>query len=336
MDYLISAAGIGVNTRSSPTKPPLLQRDQIIPDMPMTREYLDFLHKQRFLNVYTQKCKRKYHSGRQCEKILEVRDSKRFKEDKFELKCPTHGGSTSIRTDSFFFLKKLSVSRVLYTAHHYASQVSTSSIKKLSPQLKLDNQTLTRILTQLQTQMMEVIQKYRPVFDKHDDVEIDEMWADWEEYDEKIGPTARKQKMREGTWILGMINRDRTKLWIEVIPNRKKPTLEKVINPMLHQPWFGKIKVFTDALTSYEFLKEKNRHYVINKEKQGFGRIVKLGEDSYLHINVNTIENNWRHFRDHLKLRNAYTYPKKMQLHIAEYLYNFYKLDWFDLIRIKT
>jgi hypothetical protein len=242
--------------------------------------------------------------------------------------------STSIRDGSFFAHKKLSITRVLYTVHHYAAACSTSTIVKLSPEINIDNQTLTHILTELQKRMWEKLAKYKPVFDKSDEVEIDEMWANWEMYDEKRGPLIRKQNMRSGTWLLGIINRTRTKLWIEVMPKRKKPIIEKILTPMLKKVWFGRIQIFTDALTSYEYLKEKHRHHVINKVKEGFGRIVKLGEDNYLHVNVNTIENNWKLLRDQLKLRNAHTYPKHMQFHVAEYLYNFYKLDWFDLIRL--
>jgi hypothetical protein len=304
--------------------------------MPITVSLLDYLHSERLLNVYGQKCKRKYRDGHECSRSKILVESKRFKQDNYELKCPTHGLPTSIRDGSFFAHKKLSISRVLYTVHHYAATCSTSAIKKLSPHIKLDNQTLTGILTELQKRMMETLEKYRPLYDKSDEVEIDEMWADWEAYDEKVGPSKRKQKMRYGTWLLGIINRSRTKLWIEVMPNRKKKTIEKILTPMFKKVWFGRINVFTDALTSYEYLKEKNRHHVINKDRDGFGRIVKLGEDNYLHINVNTIENNWKLLRDHLKLRNAYTYPKHMQFHVAEYLYNFYKLDWFDLIRLET
>jgi len=136
-------------------------------------------------------------------------------------------------------------------------------------------------------------------------------------------------------WVIGIINRTRDKLWIEVMPNRRKKTIQRILNPLFKEGWITRMKVFTDALTSYEYLKEKHHHHVINKAVQGFGRRKLIGVDTYLHINVNTIENNWMLLRKHLTLRNAYIHPTHMAFHIAEYMHNFYQLDWFDLIRIQ-
>ena len=92
-------------------------------------------------------------------------------------------------------------------------------------------------------------------------------------------------------------------------------------------------KIYTDALKSYEYLKNENTHYVINKKEDGFGIIKTTFWGSRINVNVNKIENFWMHLRKHLSMRYAYNSPQFAHLYIAEYVYNWYKLDWLDLIK---
>jgi len=81
----------------------------------------------------------------------------------------------SIREDSFFFKKKLSITRVIYTVHHYSCGASTSTLRRLANPFPIDRHTLTSILTELQKRMVVVLAKKKPIFTTDDEVEMDEM-----------------------------------------------------------------------------------------------------------------------------------------------------------------
>jgi len=131
-----------------------------------------------------------------------------------------------------------------------------------------------------------------------------------------------------------MITRKTGKLWLELITDRKKVTIESVVKPMLKQGWCGKIKICTDALKSYNFLDSRYKHLIIDKKNEGFAVGEKTWTGEIYNVNVNKIEGTWSHLRKLLRTRNAYAQKEFLHLTIAEFMYNYYKLDWFDLIRV--
>ena len=106
-----------------------------------------------------------------------------------------------------------------------------------------------------------------PTFTPGDELEIDEMWMDWKQNDNVVGPAAHFKEWESGQWIIGLTDRKHSKLWIECIPNRKKETIQKVVDPMLKQWLLRYPRIYTDALKSYEYLSKENTHYVINKKQ---------------------------------------------------------------------
>ncbi len=199
----------------------------------------------------------------------------------------------------------------------------------------MNRQTLTSVLTQLQLRMCAAVEKIKPSFTSEDEVEIDEMWIDWEIYDKRTGPNVRKRKMIRGTWIIGVIDRKRSKLWIQPIRNRSKKSISAAIEPLFPQDSPETLKIFTDALSTYEYLERKHTHYVINKVKHGMGICKRVPNGRYISINVNTIENNWKLLRDHLTIRHAYSDKSRLFLHIGEFMFNWYELSLWDLLRIE-
>lgn len=310
---------------------PLLK---IAPISDVTSELLSLMQEDRLLHVFNQQCTYTYHDGVQCENMLILRESKHYKLDGYELTCEKHGGHISVRRGSFFSSRRLPMSQMLYILRLLEVKTSITSIVKFFAQVKLNRETVASMLHQMQERMwLVLLEKYIPVFDPSDEVEIDEMWMDWEVWDNNIGPKSREAQWEGGQWIIGLVNRDRTKLWIECMPNRKRVTIERIVNPLLKSWLLRKPRIHTDALKSYEYLSAQNTHYVINKVQDGFGIQQRTFWGNTINVNVNKIENTWRQLRQHLSMRYAYNKPKFVQLHIAEFMYNWYKLNWLDLIR---
>lgn len=147
-----------------------------------------------------------------------------------------------------------------------------------------------------------------------------------------MGSQTDQERWENGHWVIGMINRERTKLWIECIPNRKRETFAQVIDPLLKRWLLRDPRIMTDKHGSYEYLSKQNTHYVINKAVDGFGIEKMSFWGNSVKVNVNKIENLWRHLRRFLRMRSAYRSPHLAHLHIAEFMYNWYELNWFDLI----
>ena len=145
-----------------------------------------------------------------------------------------------------------------------------------------------------------------------------------------MGPDARYEEWEGGQWVIGLVNRARTKLWIECIPNRKRHTIRQVVDPLLKSWLLRYPRIHTDALKSYEYLKHENTHYVINKKQDGFGIHQTSFWGNCVNVNVNCIENLWKHLRKHLRLRGTRKKCKHAQLHIAEFMYNF--MSWIGFI----
>jgi hypothetical protein len=295
---------------------------------------LHTMHHHQLLHILDHRCIFVYADGHQCDQIMELLPSNIYKVDHYALQCPTHGGSISIRRGSFFAGRRLPLSQLLYIFHLLSCGTSITSVTKFFHSVKLHRHSVSRMLTCLQEKMWCVLRsRHMPTFTPADELEIDEMWLDWTAWDEREGIDNRFHAWESGMWIIGLVNRAGTKLWIECIPNRKRSSIEKVVDPMLKSWLFRKPRIYTDALKSYEYLKYENTHYIINKERDGFAIHETTFWGHCVNVHVNHIESTWKQLRKHLAMRHAYNSPKHVQLHIAEFVYNWYKLDWYDLIK---
>lgn len=221
-------------------------------DNSLTHPQLLFLQQNNYINVLNRSCKRK-----NCTSTHGFVSSKRVKEG-WETNCIKHTSYLeSIRVGSFFSSFKLPISRIIYIIHHLASGCSTSSIKKLIK--TVDRESITGILTKLQKLMIPIVQQRKPKFDTGELVEIDEIFVPW-----SIPGTQTDSELagKKGTWLLGIINRDRTKLWIEPIKNRGKQEIARVLDSVLPA---DSAYIFTDALSTYSYLEHDHIHFVINK-----------------------------------------------------------------------
>jgi hypothetical protein len=130
----------------------------------------------------------------------------------------------------------------------------------------IDRETVTGILTKLQALMIPIVENHKPKFDTGDLIEIDEIFVPWEIPDSAEHSTLAGKK---GTWLLGIINRTRTQLWIEPIKNRGKKEISRVLDSVLPEEFAW---VFTDALAPCSYLEADHIHFVINKSQEGYGR----------------------------------------------------------------
>ena len=133
------------------------------------------------------------------------------------------------------------------------------------------------------------------------------MYIDYHNKQNRDG--VKDENGKKGKWMIGLINRTRTKLWIQEIANRKKKTIQEALKPLFKK--HTSYTIFTDALASYTHLKHEHDHFVMNK-KWGFARnsyrwCLDDEKPSVLRVHVNTIENCWMLLRKVLSLRSAYT-----------------------------
>lgn len=293
-----------------------------------------------------QRCPHVYHDGRKCEQEMVVVDSATHKSDGVCLDCPVHGGHFSIRRGSFFAGRHLRLSTLAHIFHLLNRGLAINTIADMHAQARVNRETVSNILRALQKRMWaDLCENHRPTFTPGDELEIDEMWMDWEQWERRVGEDVsaeeeakdvekRRAAWRRGRWVLGMVNRARTKLWIECIPNRSEASIRKVVDPTLRGWLRRRPRIHTDAHKGYDYLAAANTHYVINKKRDGFGIIERTFWGNAVHVNVNAIENVWRHLRAHLAMRYAYSSPQLTQLNIAEFVYTWNKLSWIDLIRV--
>jgi len=308
-----------------------------IPDGELTVKLLEYLSFNEYLNLNRQ-C-----SHQDCNSDMKMYTSKKYK-DGYELRCTKHQNKReSIRKGSFFEGMKLPITTIMYIINHLSAECTTTSIKRLIDKDKpIYRETITSILTRLQHLMKEYNDNNQPQWDESDVIEIDEMWVKWHDPGERVGTgneTDNKSPVKpdRGKWLLGLINRTRTKVQIVSLSDRKKTSIQEVLKDVLPSQ---NMTIMTDALASYNFFDDENAHFVINK-RWGFARnsyrlCMDREPENILRIHVNTIENNWKQLRHTLVVRSAYTQPHMVMNHVHEYVYNFYHLNWFNLIKIKN
>jgi ISXO2-like transposase domain len=301
----------------------------------VTPELLFLLHDCRLLRVRDVRCEHVYPDRRMCSQIMELRVSTLYRQDGHALVCPTHGVHVSIRRGSWFQGRRLRLTQLLYILHLLKCRTAIHSIRDFFESAKVNRSTIAGVLTELQARMWRVLkERHMPVFDPSDELEIDEMWLTWQHWDDNVDTETREQAWKQGKWVVGLVNRAHTKLWIECVPDRRRETIAKVVNPLLKQWLLRWPRIHTDALKSYEYLKAENTHYIINKARDGFCVKQRTFWGKEVSVSVNQIEGVWKHLRAHLSMRSAYRTPKLAQLYIAEFMYNWYKLDWWSLVQL--
>jgi hypothetical protein len=333
MDKLYEVISSLLTFSTPKQKPSTFSLLHIAPVHVVTPEFLYYLEQFNFIHVSNQLCKHHYSDDTFCEEIMELVQNKEYKHDGYALKCPIHGQYKSIRANSFFAGRRQPLSQILYILKYLSAKVSNKSITTLFKEKKLDKRTISDILRCLQSKMLNILEsEYKPIFDPSDEVEIDEMWWNWRDPNDLVGPDDTDKTIKSGKWIIGIINRTRSKLWIQCIPDRSRKTFEEVLKPLFISWFMRKPRIHTDALKSYEWLEQLSTHYVINKAQEGFGRTKPTYWGNVIKCNVNTIENCWMLLRQLLRLRRACNAPQYAHLYIAEFMYNTRKLSWLSLI----
>lgn len=218
-------------------------------------------------------------------------------------------------------IKNLLVVRELYS--HINSEVvqdhsdaSDNSVREI----------YIKLTDEMEVWLNENIYTDRYLFDTDDQVEVDEMHRKWRT-ETAIGQYAG-QEIEEGEWILGCVNRDASKIHIELIKSRSAadimPILYRILKP-------GTI-IYSDALSTYKQLDSSYNHFEINKRKDGFRRFEELEDGTILRVHVNNIENRWRWLRQ--LGRDKHTFDSKYVRRLCvEYVYRFYNEHFFDLLK---
>jgi hypothetical protein len=296
----------------------------------LTLQHLLWLDSKQYLRITNAHCYRTLKLRDNCSCKMSLIEADNI--DGYIMKCGKKGDyKQSIRKDSFFFSSKLTIPTIIYVINSQQAGIEMAALSRL---INISSEALNYILRKLQHKMYLLQQE--PVFKSGDIIEIDEMWFKWR-IEPNTGGYLDTIKQKSGKWIIGMINRDRTAIWIQPIPSRSEGRLSTVIQRYIVPGH----TLMTDGLPSYNNLGDWYTHYVINKVKEGFARDpteidnCTRSQKKRLRVHVNKIENSWHLLRDLIRLRNAQCNRHLIHLTIAEYHYNFYKKDWFDLIKIE-
>jgi hypothetical protein len=298
----------------------------------LTVSHIYWLDSQQYLRITNAHCDRPVSRSSRCGCTMQLIESP-YVSDGYKLQCGKRPKYTqSIRKDSFFFNSKLSIPTMVYIINCLQAGVTVPALTRL---INVSAEAINGILRKLQQLMYE--NQPAPQFDHGDPIEIDEMWFKWKAQP-NTGGYLDTMTAKSGNWIVGMVNRQRTAIWMQPIPSRTEGRLFTVIQKYIVP---GNV-IMTDAHMGYHNLGDWYTHFVINKAAQGFARnpdelhSITRATKKRLRVHVNKIENNWKLLRDLIRLRNAQCNRHCIHLVLAEFIYsNFYKKEWFDLIKVQ-
>jgi hypothetical protein len=164
------------------------------------------------------------------------------------------------------------------------------------------------------------------VFQKFQSVEIDEAYIKWT-WHSTVTSMLLDPAEDEGDWILGMISRDRRKVWVYPIKDRTK---ENLIDPIIDITE-KETTVQTDALSTYNLLDKDYIHFTINKKQEGFSQ---KDPSTGILKTVNHCECVWKHLRQLARDRHMNN-PDDVVYICIEYMHKFYHRSIFDSIKVQ-
>lgn len=168
---------------------------------------------------------------------------------------------------------------------------------------------------------------YRPVGGDDDVVEGDESHLFTRKYDRGRVLVAN----RESLWVFGVVSRATGDMWVETIPNKSRPVLDRIMAARIApNSW-----IMTDQHRSYiqcdQRLGMKGHSSVNHSERfvQGTARVRGVlprlgvpvaGENDLFEvvIHTNTIERQWRELKKHVRTCRSVA---RMPLYIGDFLY---------------
>jgi ISXO2-like transposase domain len=245
---------------------------------PVDEDFVAFLHLQHLLDVRHQRCG--------CGRLMSLEKRKK-RGDGFILYCNACKQERSIRHGSFFEEHpKVPLPALIQIIRELEQQHKQEDIAQC---VGVSCNTISSIHSSLLPRLHAYHIRHPIRFTATQTVEIDETKMDWE------STTGRRRET--GEWILGMVARQQQRgpLIVSLIPVTDRSQADLV--PFIITSIDSNATVMTDAWTSYNNLSVTGlRHYVINKQQDGFARTQRVGR-RLLNINVNHIESVWHQLR---------------------------------------
>ena len=256
----------------------------------VTREFLLWCDTQRILNITHTGCE-------DCDDIksemhLVAKSQRKF--DHFALRCPECRRECSVRHGSFFEQFKAPIPAIIRVMVLIRAQVPVEFMLK---ETRLCEHTVHSIWEKLGIKLINYFRQNPVIFRNDEIVEADETKEKWtvneyKDYDNEL-------RGRTGEWVLGIRARKTEKVLLIPIVDR---ALDSVVFP-IYRSVETTSTIITDALASYNYIRlEDYIHLVINKKKEGFGRI---DDDFEVRVNVNSIEATWAQWRKYLNRPHA-------------------------------
>jgi len=157
-------------------------------------------------------------------------------------------------------------------------------------------------------------------------MEIDECYMKWK--GEPVNYSFLDSPEREtGKWVLGLISRDRSKVWFYCMEDGTKNYLLDPIRDVVEP----NSTILTDAYHVYDQLDNEFHHLKINKKREGFAR---TDEKSNIRVHVNLCENLWKNVRALAHDRHL-NRPEDVPLLLIEFMFRFYQGTVMELIKVE-
>lgn len=125
----------------------------------------------------------------------------------------------------------------------------------------------------------------------------------------KICPSFQKDSLKNATWLVGAVEEDSYKIKLQIVPNRKKTTMEYFFVKNINEG----VVVKTDGHKSYPHAvnKIKGVHIVVNHE---------LGFKNSNGYTTNLIENVWSNLKSDIKMRKGIQ-KKTIPFYVEEFIW---------------
>lgn len=270
------------------------------------------------------------YSEQQCEKHKQqLTLSKRERHpDGWELHCSKcrSDATISIRINNpMLYQKHYSIPELMTIVRLIENKANWNVIAK---EAQIGKKTVSRIYEQLilrmQKKLDELLYASDYTFDKNSDIQVDEAKLKWQGKKLQYSFSDRGEQ-EKGDWILGFTEKKTKRVYFRCVLNRKAEELIDVIEEIVEPG----ATITTDALATYECLKQNYIHKICNKKLFGFCTCSCI---DHLHINVNCIECQWKYLRA-LAHSKSISHPEHVPHLVLEYMFRSYKCDFFQLIK---
>jgi len=239
--------------------------------------------------------------------------------DGYCLHCPKCQSNYSVRFHSFFSRSRLPLLTLCKLLVYFSQRLTTVQISQL---LTIPRQTISGIYSWVRGAMHTYLQAHPIFFDSDEVVEVDEKWMHSIYYYNERGEAVPAH------WIVGIVSRSSGKCYIEVVLERTKAVLHKLIRERVGPG----ATIISDEWAGYQGLEDQYDYKSVKKWKRGkhsypctYTQETTLGEE--IEVHTNTIEGLWAELDSHVHASRGWG-AAYMWAVLAEFMYHKARFDF--------